>query len=122
MAQRVLKDAASFCPPVSAGRGGGEICHAEVGGVDVDRLSFLAEELAKLREGREVAALGESGEAEGTPGPGDDQPASGGIGAGERSGRMLAVQESARMARTVAVITSADAATMVIRLASARAA
>jgi hypothetical protein len=75
MAERPLKDIASFHPPVGADRGGGDIGHPEVGEDVVDGHAFLAEQLAQLREGQEVAALGEGADAEGPPGPGGDEPA-----------------------------------------------
>jgi len=80
----VLDDVASFHPPVGADRGGGEIGHTQVGGVVVQRRAVLAEQPAELRERLEVAAVGESRDTEGTPGPGGHQPAFGWIDGGER--------------------------------------
>ena len=106
--------------PAGAVRGGGEIRHAQVGGVVVQRRAILGEQPAELGERGEVAAVGESRDAAGTPGPGGNQPAFRRVDGGERPGRMpAAAPESARMARTVAVITSADAATMSMWPASA---
>src|SRR5690348_17546414 len=73
-AECVLDDVGSFHPPVGADRGGGEICHAQVGGVVVQGRAVLAEQPAELGERLEVVAVGESGDAEGTPGPGGYQP------------------------------------------------
>ena len=56
----------------------------------MDGHAFLAEQLAQLREGQEVAAVGEGGDAEGTPGPGGEQAAFCQIGVGERPVGMLA--------------------------------
>jgi hypothetical protein len=67
----VLDDVASFHSPVGADRGGGEICHTQVGGVVVQRGAVLAEQPAELGERLEVTAVGETRDAEGTPGPGD---------------------------------------------------
>ena len=50
----------------------------------MDGRAFLAEQLAELGEGQEVAAVGEGGDSEGPPGPGGDQPAFCWIGGGER--------------------------------------
>jgi len=41
----------------------------------VDRRAFLAEQLAELPKGKEVAAVGEGGDFEGPPGPGGYQSA-----------------------------------------------
>ena len=86
----MLDDVASFHPPVGADRGGGEIGHPQVGGVVVQRRAVLAEQPAELGERLEVAAVGESRDAEGTPGPGGHQPAFGRIDGGERPGGMRA--------------------------------
>ena len=50
----------------------------------VDRRAVLAEQLAKLPEGEQVAAVGEGGDSEGTPGSGGHEPAFRWIGDGER--------------------------------------
>jgi hypothetical protein len=70
MTEGSLKDVLSFQPPVGADRGSGEIGHAQVGEDVVDRRAFVAEQLAELAEGEQVAAIGEGGDAEGPPGPG----------------------------------------------------
>ena len=36
----------------------------------MDRRALVAEQLAELAEGKQVAAVGEGGDAEGSPGPG----------------------------------------------------
>ena len=46
--------------------------------------AFLAEQLAQLRKGQEVAAVGEGGDSEGPPGPGGYEAAFGQVGVGER--------------------------------------
>ena len=70
MAQHPFKDVLSFHPPVGADRGSRDIGHAEVGKDVVGGRAFLAEQLAELGEGEEVAAVGEGGDPEGPPGPG----------------------------------------------------
>ncbi len=70
MAERPVKDVLSFQPPVGADRGRGEIGHAQVGEDVMDRRALVAEQLAELAEGKQVAAVGEGGDAEGPPGPG----------------------------------------------------
>ena len=90
MAECAGDDVASFDLPVGADRGGGEIGHAQVGGVVVQRRAVLAEQPAELGERLEVTAVGQSGDAEGPPGPGGHQPAFRWIDGGERPGRMLA--------------------------------
>ena len=67
---RPLQDVVSLHPPVSADRGSGDIGHAQVGEDVVDRRAFLAEQLAELREGQEIPAVGEGCDSEGPPGPG----------------------------------------------------
>ena len=52
--------------------------------------AVLAEQPAELGERLEVAAVGESRDAEGTPGAGGHQPAFGRIDGGQRPGRMPA--------------------------------
>src|SRR4029077_1079442 len=89
-AECALDDVAPFDPPVGADRGGGEIGHPQVGGVVVQRRAVLAEQPAELGERLEVAAVGESRDAEGTPGPGGHQPAFGRIDGGERPARVPA--------------------------------
>src|ERR1700685_4208570 len=84
MAERPLKDLLSLHPPVGADRGRRDIGHAEVGKDVVDGRAFLAEQLAELREGKEVAAIGEGGDPEGPPGPGGYKSAFSRIGVGER--------------------------------------
>ena len=69
MAERPPKDVLSFDPPIGADRGSRNIGHALVGEDVVDRRAFLAEQLAELPKGKEVAAVGEGGDSEG-PGPG----------------------------------------------------
>jgi hypothetical protein len=66
-AEFLFNDVASFYPPVGAGRGGGEVCHPQVGGVVVQRLAVLAEQPGELGERLKVAAVGESRDAEGSP-------------------------------------------------------
>ena len=56
----------------------------------MQRRAIVAEQPAELGERWEVAAVGESGHAEGTPGAGGYQPAFRGIDGGERPGRMPA--------------------------------
>ena len=70
MAQRPFEDALSFLPPIGTDRGSRDIGHAEVGENVVDGRAFLAEQLAKLREGKEVTTVGEGRDSEGAPGPG----------------------------------------------------
>jgi hypothetical protein len=65
MAERPLKNVLSFHPPVGADRGRGEVGHAQVGEDVVDGRAFLAEQLAELGEGKEVAAVGEGGDSQG---------------------------------------------------------
>src|SRR3984957_20626864 len=89
-AERVLDDVTSLYPPVGADRSGGEICHTQVRGVIVQRRAVLAEQPAELRERLEVAAVGESRDAEGPPGPRGYQPALRRIDGGERPGGMPA--------------------------------
>src|SRR5579863_629841 len=89
-AECVLDDVASFYPPVGADRGGGEIRHTQVGGVIVQRCAVLGEQPGELCERLEVAAVGESRDAEGPAGPRGYQPALGWIDGGERSGGMPA--------------------------------
>ncbi len=89
-AQCVLEDVGSFQPPVGADRGGGEIGHAQVGGVVVQRRAVLAEQPAELGERLEVAAVGQSRDAEGPPGPGGHQPAVGRIDGRQRPAGMPA--------------------------------
>src|SRR6185437_16088406 len=89
-AECVVDDVAPFHPSVGADRGGGEICHTQVGGVVVQRRAVLAEQPAELGERLEVAAVGERRNAEGTPGPGGYQSVFGGIDGGECPGGMPA--------------------------------
>src|ERR1700722_5421498 len=84
MAEGPLDDVLSFHSPLSVDRGGGDIGQAEVGEDVVDGRAVLAEQLAQLREGKEVAAVGEGGDSEGPSGPGGYQPAFCWIGGGER--------------------------------------
>ena len=84
MAQHPLKDVLPFHPPVGADRGRRDIGHAEVGKDVVDGRAFLAKQLAELREGKEMAAIGEGGDPEGPPGPGGHKSAFSWIGVGER--------------------------------------
>src|ERR1700722_4001758 len=90
MAERLLKNVASFHPPVGADRGGSEIRYPQVGGVVVQGRAVLAEQPAELGERLEVTAVGQSRDAQGTPGAGGHQPAFGWIDGGERPGRMPA--------------------------------
>src|ERR1700733_9061196 len=59
MAKRPFEDALSFLPPIGTNRGSRDIGHAQVGEDVVDGRAFLAEQLAKLREGKEVTTVGE---------------------------------------------------------------
>ncbi len=77
MAERPLEDVVPFQPPVGADRGGGEICHPQVGGVGVQGRAILAEQPAELAERLEVTAVGESRYAERPPGADGYQPAFG---------------------------------------------
>ena len=87
----------------------------------MQRRAVLAEQPAELGERLEVAAVGESRDAEGTPGAGGDQPAFGRIDGRERPGRMPAGRGGVgAQGRTVAVMTSADAATISIWVVSPR--
>jgi hypothetical protein len=79
----VLDDVASFYPPISTNRSGCEICDAEVGGVVMQRRAVLAEQPPELSERLEVTAVGESRDAEGTPGPDVHQTALGRVDGGE---------------------------------------
>ena len=99
-AERALDDVATFHPPVGADRGGGEIGHPQVGGVVVQGRAVLAEQPAELGERLEVTAVGESRDAEGTPGAGGHQPAFGRIDGGERPGRVPAWSTSPRSGLT----------------------
>jgi hypothetical protein len=83
MAERPLKDVSAFHRPVGADRGGSDVAHAEAGEDVVDGRAFLAEQLAELREGKQVAALGEGGDPEDPPGPDGYQSAFCWIGGGE---------------------------------------
>ena len=71
-------------------RGRRDVGHAQVGGVVVQRRAVLAEQPAELGERLEVTAVGESRDAQGTPGASGHQPAFGRIDGGERRGRMPA--------------------------------
>ena len=70
LAEHPIEDVLSFRPPVGADRGSRDIGHAEIGEDVVDGRAFLAEQLAELSEGKEVAALSEGSESQGPPGPG----------------------------------------------------
>src|SRR5580704_1340965 len=70
LAERLLQDVLSFHPPIGTDRGGAEIGHPKVGGVVVQRRAVLAEQPAELGERLEVTAVGESRDAQGTPGAG----------------------------------------------------
>ncbi len=56
----------------------------------MQRRAVVAEQPAELGERLEVTAVGESRDAEGTPGPGGHQPAFGRIDGGQRPGGMRA--------------------------------
>jgi hypothetical protein len=70
MAERSFEDILSFQPPIGTDRGRGDIGHAQVGEDVVDRRAVIAEQLAELGEGQQVAAVGEGGDSAGTPGSG----------------------------------------------------
>jgi hypothetical protein len=100
---------------LGADPGRGEVGDAQVGDVVVQRGAVGVEELAELRPGGQVAALGQGGDARGVPGSGGEprySAASTLTRALARSGRTWSW--SPRMASTVAVARSAEAATVSI--------
>ena len=84
MTERPIEDISPFQPPIGADRGRGHIGHAQVGEDVVDRRAVIAEQLAELGEGQQVAAVGKGGDPPGPPGPGNQKPGFCEVGVGER--------------------------------------
>ena len=85
--QRSFQERPGFQVPFGARRGGGEVGDGEVGERVVQRRAVGGEELAELRVGGHVVALGDRGEARGVPGPGGEPPVFGRVDGGEHPGQ-----------------------------------
>ena len=84
--QRALEQRPGFEAPLGARRGGGEVGDGEVGEVVVQGRAVGGEELAELRVGGHVVALGQRVEACGVAGPGGEPAVFGRVDRGEDAG------------------------------------
>jgi hypothetical protein len=87
LGQRALQEGACLKVTLRADRGGGKVGDAEVGDVMVQRGAVGAKELAQLRVGGQVAALGQGRDPPGMLGPAGEPAVFGCVDAGQRTGQ-----------------------------------